>query len=108
MTTPDGAFAPGCMLYFELKGRDGTVIARRRRPSDLSTTVAEKSYTVTLAVSLGQIKTLIENSVLHDARGDPGRRENPLRVAAGGIRLSLGLEDWHDIIADLEDALEVV
>jgi O-acetylhomoserine/O-acetylserine sulfhydrylase-like pyridoxal-dependent enzyme len=26
----------------------------------------------------------------------------------GGIRLSLGLEDGHDIIADLEDALEVV
>jgi cystathionine beta-lyase/cystathionine gamma-synthase len=26
----------------------------------------------------------------------------------GGIRLSLGLEDWHDIIADLEAALEVV
>ncbi|MGB7466333.1 MAG: PLP-dependent transferase [Candidatus Acidiferrum sp.] len=25
-----------------------------------------------------------------------------------GIRLSLGLEDWHDIIAELEDALEVV
>jgi O-acetylhomoserine/O-acetylserine sulfhydrylase-like pyridoxal-dependent enzyme len=26
----------------------------------------------------------------------------------GGIRLSLGLEHCHDIIADLEDALEVV
>ncbi len=26
----------------------------------------------------------------------------------GGIRLSLGLEDWHDIIADLEAALAVV
>ena len=25
-----------------------------------------------------------------------------------GIRLSLSLQDWHDIIADLEDALEVV
>jgi cystathionine beta-lyase/cystathionine gamma-synthase len=26
----------------------------------------------------------------------------------GGIRLSLGLEDWHDIIADLNAALAVV
>lgn len=26
----------------------------------------------------------------------------------GGSRLSLGLEDWHDRIADLQDALEVV
>jgi O-acetylhomoserine/O-acetylserine sulfhydrylase-like pyridoxal-dependent enzyme len=26
----------------------------------------------------------------------------------GGMRLPLGLEDWRDIIAELEDALEVV
>jgi O-acetylhomoserine/O-acetylserine sulfhydrylase-like pyridoxal-dependent enzyme len=26
----------------------------------------------------------------------------------GGMRLPLGLEHWHDIIAELEDALEVV
>jgi cystathionine beta-lyase/cystathionine gamma-synthase len=26
----------------------------------------------------------------------------------GGMRLLLGLQDWQDIIADLEDALEVV
>jgi methionine-gamma-lyase len=36
--------------------------------------------------------------------------EEKLRIGVqpGGIRLSLGLEDWHDIIADLEDALETV
>jgi O-acetylhomoserine/O-acetylserine sulfhydrylase-like pyridoxal-dependent enzyme len=26
-------------------------------------------------------------------------------LAPGGIRLSAGLEDWHDIIEDLEEAL---
>ena len=36
--------------------------------------------------------------------------EDKIRVGLqpGGIRLSLGLEDRHDIIADLEDALKVV
>ena len=46
--------------------------------------VAEKSYTVTLAVSLGQIKTLIENPFSMTHAADPRRRENPLRVAARG------------------------
>jgi O-acetylhomoserine/O-acetylserine sulfhydrylase-like pyridoxal-dependent enzyme len=27
-------------------------------------------------------------------------------LAPGGIRLSIGLEDWHDIIEDLRVALE--
>ena len=29
-------------------------------------------------------------------------------LRTGGIRLSLSFKDWHDILADLEDALEVV
>jgi hypothetical protein len=35
-------------------------------------------------------------------------RETAEWSAAGGIRLSLGLQDWRDMIADLQDALEVV
>jgi len=70
--------------------------------------IAEKSYTVTLAVNLGQIKTLIENpfSMTHASVPEEEKIRSGLRP--GGIRLSLGLEDWHDIIAELEDALEVV
>lgn len=29
-------------------------------------------------------------------------------MSPGAIRLSIGLEDWHDIIGDLERALEQV
>jgi len=54
MTTPDGAFAPGCMLYFELKGRDGTGNSAAEAAERFVDYVAEKSYTVTLAVSLGR------------------------------------------------------
>ncbi|HKN23403.1 MAG TPA: PLP-dependent aspartate aminotransferase family protein [Candidatus Acidoferrum sp.] len=108
MTTADGSFAPGSMLYFELKGKEGDAKGAADAAERFVDHVAEKAYTITLAVSLGQIKTLIENpfSMTHAVVPD----EEKLRcgLKPGGIRLSLGLEDWHDIIADLEDALEVV
>ena len=61
MTTPDGAFAPGSMLYFELKGKDGSAKAAADAAERFVDHVAEKPYTVTLAASLGQIKTLFES-----------------------------------------------
>ena len=66
---------------------------------------ARNAYTLTLAVSLGQIKILIEApySMPHAAMPDNEKRERDL--VPGGIRLSIGLEDWHDIIADLDAAL---
>jgi methionine-gamma-lyase len=107
MTTPDGTFAPGSMLYFELKGSDGSLQSATQAAERFVDHIAEKSYTVTLAVSLGQIKTLIENpfSMTHASVPDEEKIRSGLQP--GGIRLSLGLEDWHDIIADLEDALQV-
>jgi methionine-gamma-lyase len=108
MTTADGSFAPGSMLYFELKGADGTPKSAAEAAERFVDHIAEKSYTVTLAVSLGSIKTLIENpfSMTHAAVPEEEKLRSGLQP--GGIRLSLGLEDWHDIIADLEDALEVI
>jgi cystathionine beta-lyase/cystathionine gamma-synthase len=39
--------------------------------------------------------------------GVPEEEKTRSGLLPGGIRLSLGLEDWHDIIADLEAALAV-
>jgi cystathionine beta-lyase/cystathionine gamma-synthase len=70
--------------------------------------LAEHAYSITLAVSLGQIKTLIEHpfSMTHSALPDEQKRAFGMHPE--GIRLSIGLEDWHDIIRDLELALEKV
>jgi len=108
MTTRDGAFAPGSMLYFELKGRDGSSQAMAEAAERFVDHIAQKSYTITLAVSLGQIKTLIESPFSMTHAVVPEEEKIRVGLRPGGIRLSLGLEDWHDIIADLEDALEVV
>ena len=99
-----GKFAPGSMIYFSVgdaKG-DGSEAAR------MIDWAASHAYTLTLAVSLGQIKTLIESpySMTHAAM--PAEEKRARGLYPGGIRLSVGLEDWHDIIADLDAALERV
>jgi cystathionine beta-lyase/cystathionine gamma-synthase len=96
------------MLYFELKGTNGDVKSAAEAAERFVDYIAENSYTITLAVSLGQIKTLIENPFSMTHASVPEDEKIRSGLQPGGIRLSLGLEDWHDIIADLQDALEVV
>jgi len=104
MISPDGKFAPGSMIYFVLRGSG----SKQSQAGKLVDYLAEHAYSITLAVSLGQIKTLIEHpfSMTHSAL--PDDQKLALGMHPEGIRLSLGLEDWHDIIRDLEIALEKV
>jgi len=104
MLNPEGKFSPGSMMYFELKGAD----SKQSRAEKMVDYLAEHAYSITLAVSLGQIKTLIEHpfSMTHSALPDEQKRAFGLHPE--GIRLSIGLEDWHDIIRDLELALDKV
>jgi len=101
----DGKFAPGAMIYFVLQGDEKAANESAERFIDL---IATHAYSITLAVSLGQIRTLIEEpySMTHSALPDEVKRERGLEP--GGIRLSIGLEDWHDIMEDLRVALEQV
>lgn len=105
MVSYDGKFAPGSMIYFMLK-EDGT--EENAAAEQLMDYLAEHAYTITLAVSLGQIKTLIENPFSMSHSSLPPEERRLLGIEAGGIRLSIGLEDWHDIIEDLRQALDAV
>lgn len=104
MTDERGKFAPGSMLYFVLRdpGQDG------ERGARLVDWLAEHSYTITLAVSLGQIKTLVEcpYSMTHAAM--PAEEKLQRGLLPGGVRLSVGLEDWHDLVSDLEAGLAAI
>ena len=84
-----GQFAPGSMIYFVVKDAGDTGKAGER----MIDWAAQNAYTLTLAVSLGQIKTLIEApySMTHAAMPDNEKRARGL--VPGGIRLSIGLED---------------
>lgn len=105
MTSYDGKFAPGSMIYFVLKGDTIAASEAAERCIDY---IAEHSQAITLAVSLGQIRTLIEEPFSMTHASLPEELKLAKGVAPGGIRLSIGLEDWHDIIADLDAALEQV
>jgi cystathionine beta-lyase/cystathionine gamma-synthase len=108
MVSYDGKFAPGSMLYFELKANGQGVDERVAASDRFVDYIAEHAYTITLAVSLGQVRTLVENPYSMTHAGIPAQEKVEGGVSPDGIRLSLGLEDWHDIIADLEAALAAV
>jgi cystathionine beta-lyase/cystathionine gamma-synthase len=102
----DGNFAPGTLMYFSL--HSSTPQESRDRGERLINFAADNAYTVTLAVSLGHTRTLIEHpgSMTHSAI--PADEQVKRGMDPGGIRLSIGLERASDIIHDLERALAAV
>jgi methionine-gamma-lyase len=85
---------PGAMIAFELKGG---MEAGRRLMNGLSL--------IARAVSLGDAETLIQHpaSMTHSTYTPEERVEHG--ISDGLIRLSVGLEDTDDILADLDRAL---
>jgi len=98
----DGNFAPGTMIYFLLKGRPAEA---RKACARLIDSMARRSYSVTLAVSLGQIRTLIEHPSSMTHATIPIAEQWKHGIDPAGIRLSIGLEDPRDIMHDLRAAL---
>ena len=106
MVDYDGNFAPGAMIYFVLKG--GTAHESLKRAEWFINRIAKNAYCITLAVSLGNIRTLIEHpgSMTHSAI--PADEQIAKGLDPGGIRLAIGLEKPEDIIRDLRSSLELI
>jgi cystathionine beta-lyase/cystathionine gamma-synthase len=100
----DGRFAPGTILYFIPKGR--SLQERHRHASRIVNSIATKSYSMTLAVSLGNIRTLIEHPASMTHSSISSSEQLKRGIDPGGIRLSIGLEKAEDIIYDLRRALD--
>jgi cystathionine beta-lyase/cystathionine gamma-synthase len=102
----DGRFTPGTLMYFIPRGK--TANERHRKADRLVNYIAENSYTMTLAVSLGNIRTLIEHpgSMTHAAI--PPDEQLKRGIDPGGVRLSIGLEKAEDIIRDLKRGLDAM
>lgn len=103
MRNYDGEFAPGTLMYFIPKGKSPE--ERHRKADRIVNYIADKSYTMTLAVSLGNIRTLIEHPGSMTHSSIPPEEQLKRGIDPGGIRLSIGLEKPADIIHDLERAL---
>ncbi|MBI5706333.1 MAG: aminotransferase class I/II-fold pyridoxal phosphate-dependent enzyme [Armatimonadetes bacterium] len=100
----DGNFAPGSMLYFEMEGEPSESYAKAVK---VINQIASSSLSITLAVSLGQIRTLIEHPASMTHSTIPPDAQLAAGISPGGIRMSLGIEDVRDVLADLEAALEL-
>lgn len=87
---------PGSMITFSLKGG---IEAGRRMMNNV--------HLALLAVSLGGIETLIQHpaSMTHSKLSKEARES--AGITDGLIRLSVGIEEVEDIIADLAHALEM-
>ena len=84
----------GGMVAFEV----GSLAAAR--------TVLESVKLCTLAESLGGVETLISHpATMTHASVDEAKRQR-LGITDGLVRISVGIEDTDDIIADLDQALE--
>ena len=86
----------------QMSGFGGMVSFRLRDGEDAALKVCDRAQLFTLAESLGGVESLIEH---------PGRMTHasaagsPLEVPADLVRLSVGIEDVDDLLADLEHAL---
>ncbi len=65
--------------------------------------VASSTHIFTLAESLGGVESLIEHPGAMTHASVAG---SPLEVPAGLVRLSVGIENVDDLLADLEQALK--
>ena len=102
----DGNFAPGSLIFFALKGK--TAKQTKEYGRKLMNFAAKNAYTMTLAVSLGHTRTLIEHPASMTHSVVPPEKLNERGIDAGGVRLAIGLENVDDILYDLEKSLKAI
>lgn len=83
----------------------GGMISFRVKSQDAATRVIEATKVFTLAESLGAVESLIEHPGVMTHASAAG---SPLEVPDDLIRLSVGIEDEADLIADLRQALAAI
>ncbi|AKB29239.1 Methionine gamma-lyase [Methanosarcina siciliae T4/M] len=87
----------GGMLSFEIRGG-----------GEAGSRLMNSVRLCSLAVSLGATDTLIQHPASMTHAGIPRNIRNKVGIKDGLVRLSVGIEDSEDIIADLEQALSKI
>ncbi len=85
----------GGMVAFELKG--GLEAGKR---------MMDHVRVATLAVSLGNVDTLVQHPASMTHRNTPREKRLAAGITDGLVRLSVGIEDAEDIVRDLIQAIE--
>ena len=86
----------------QMSGFGGMISFRLRGGEEAALRVCERTTVFTLAESLGGVESLVEHPHRMTHASAAG---SPLEVPADLVRLSVGIEDVEDLLADLEQAL---
>ena len=98
MSLNGGGF--GGMITATLKGKEGGGLDDARR-------FLERVRLFSLAESLGGVESLIEHPAIMTHASIPPENRRQIGIEDGLVRLSVGIEDADDLIADLQQALKV-
>ena len=102
----EGNFAPGSLIFFVLKGTNP--FESKENGRRFMNYAAENAYTMTLAVSLGHTRTLVEHPASMTHSMIPVDKLSDSGINPGGIRLAVGIENVNDILMDLDECLRVI
>src|SRR3712207_6803868 len=90
----------------QMRGFGGIVTARIGGGLEATKRFLERTQLFTLAESLGGVESLIEHPGIMTHASVPPEVRAQLGIDDGLVRLSVGIEDADDLIADLRTALE--
>jgi cystathionine gamma-lyase len=88
-----------------MNGFGGIVTAVLDRDLEGTRRVLERTELFTLAESLGGVESLIEHPAIMTHASIPPEQRAAVGISDGLIRLSVGVEDEADLLADLTQAL---
>jgi cystathionine beta-lyase/cystathionine gamma-synthase len=88
-----------------MHGFGGMIAARVRGDLAQATRLLESVRVFTLAESLGGVESLIEHPAIMTHASMPAEVRRANGIDDGLLRISVGLEDADDLVADLAQAL---
>ena len=97
---PQHAIAKAQMYHF-----GGMITVELDRDLAATKRFLERTQLFTLAESLGGVESLIEHPALMTHGSIPAEKRAEIGISDSLVRLSAGIEDGDDLIADLEQAL---
>lgn len=92
----------------QMQGGGGMVSAYLRASDKKTVKILESFNVFSLAESLGGVESLVGHPVTMSHGSLPAERRSALGITPNLIRLSIGIEDAADLIADLDQALAAI
>jgi cystathionine gamma-lyase len=89
----------------QMRGFGGIITVELDRDLFATRHFLERCQLFTLAESLGGVESLIEHPAIMTHAAIPAEQRQRLGISDSLVRLSVGIEDTDDLIADLEQAL---